>query len=151
MTKWFDYSHEDLTAGNPVPSDFNNGPYWFEYNDPPICQSDSIRSKFMQFDVPYTVGDPAWMGVYSNPNGIWGTTWRAANPITLVVGTTYYLALFLRQEMLGGEQVYTDDFNFDKLIEIRAPGILGTGFRWIIASGFRYLTYTASKYSFAVG
>ncbi len=149
-TTWFDYSYEDLTAGNPVTNDLTNtiGPHFFEYHDPPLVASDIIRSKYMKFDI---TTETSWLGTLTNSAGTYGAVWSGSNPLTLIGGTTYYLGMFYKQEMIGENQVYHNDFDFDKLIEMRGPGILGTGFRWIMTSGFRYMTYTASKYTFNIG
>ena len=147
-TTWYKYDNEDGVVGNQLPSN-THGPYYFELNAPGKYQSDGIRSKFAELittDNLIAYGIQIW-----NPDGTYGTAWNEANPITLVPGTTYYLGGFFRFERISGNDIWTDlvdgnVYDFDKLLEM-----VGSGFRWIIASGGIYSTLPLHKFTFDIG
>ena len=165
-TKWYEYDNEDGVVGNQLPASMS-GPYFgdFASTPPDVYAQDAIRGKFASLTtiVPYwergnLIGGDHALNI-ENPNGTYGTAFSYANPITLVSGTTYYLGGFFRFERVGGNDIWTDIigggdnryWDFDKLIELRGPGNLGTGFRWLVDSGGVYMNYVAHKFSFNLG
>jgi hypothetical protein len=80
-------------------------------------------NNYVQWDVPQV--NPA-----ADPHGT-GPDITFSTPITVVSGKTYYLAAYWRFERINGNAIWHSTWDFDKLIEMT-----GTGFRWIIESGY---------------
>lgn len=84
-------------------------------------------------------------------NGCGGTELYFSSPHTLVFGTTYYLASFVRFQRVSSQDIWTDTgsspYHFNKLFEFQ-----GSGFRWGVGSGWDgwYSNGTDHKFTFDI-
>lgn len=132
-TKYVDISLESKACGTGITSGTVDGVNLDVSTYPNVLASPTVQcspltapngTHYLEWNVPQ-------VQQASDPHGI-GPDIVLPSPVTLVSGTTYYLASFWRFERINGRDLWTDwGFDFDKLIEMN-----GTGFRWIVLNGW---------------
>jgi len=133
---WFFYNNENGIVGSAIPNS-SSGPYWEEYNPPGVYRSDSIIGKYVELTT--TNLQNAYTIAVQNRNAVYGTRWGETYPLTLIQGTTYYIAGRFRFDRINGSNIWQDSTaemadqqaSFDKLFEFQ-----GSNFRWGIDSGY---------------
>lgn len=147
-TKYVDTSLQQKTCNSVVTPGLADGVIWDVSSYPAVLASPYVRcsplaapygSNYVEWNVPQVQKNV-------EPHGI-GPDLNLPNPITLVSGKTYYLASHWRFERISGNALWTDwNFDFDKLIEMN-----GTGFRWIVLSGWNGdMAGALNKFTFSI-
>lgn len=150
-TKYIDVSAESVSCGTTYTAGTRtiDGTSMSSSSPPDVLANTDIKcspltapggTHYIEWDVPTVITG-------SDPHGI-GPDWTpAAAPISLVPGTTYYLASYWRFERIAGQALWDDfNFDFDKLIEMD-----GTNFRWIILAGWNGdMTGAANRFTFSL-
>ncbi len=130
-TVFADVSFESATCGNQIASGTIDGSVFDVSSYPNVlcvpyyrCAVGSTLggTDYLRFEVPQVETE--------DPHGT-GPDITFASPITVVSGTTYYLAALFRFDKISGATIWHNTWDFDKLLEMT-----GTGYRWIIESGY---------------
>ncbi len=146
-TTWFFYDNESGTVGVSLPSNVS-GPYRFEYNPPGIYRNDITVSKYAELIT--NNNQNSYVVEIQNASGTYGTRWSTLSPLTLIAGTTYYIAGKFKFDRISGQNIWQDTTaeladasgSFDKLIEFQ-----GSSFRWAILAGWSDVAHDKCRLS----
>jgi hypothetical protein len=140
-TTFYSTSLESKACNSTIRNEVIDGQMWDSYYD------DSSIVRCSPLTPPSGARYLEWPNAASAGPGVTPVI-NLASPVTIVSGTTYYLAGVWRFERISGLPIWHNTWDFDKLQEM---GSSGTGFRWIIESGYPASTetYDANTYTFA--
>jgi|CXWL01.1.fsa_nt_gi hypothetical protein len=154
-TVWYAYDHEAGDAGTSLP-DSSSGPELYEYDPPGVFRQSPLATVGKFAEVQTANQQAAHLVTIQNGAGLYGQPWSESAPVTLVAGSTYYIAALFRFQRIGGNNIWQDtaaefadqESSVDKMFEFQ-----GANFRWGIGAGWMdtYANHCASAGSPCAG
>lgn len=157
-TSYFSYGNDSGVVGNTLTSS-TDGPYLFEYQYPGASRVSTEDAKYQNASAYSGGGTYVELTTYANMgsydvnvrdlNGDYGGPF-IPDTVSITEGVTYYFGGKFRYERIGGNAIWHDTWDYNKLF---SWAYSGSSFRWFIDSGYgdSASTYYSDRFVFSVG